>query len=304
MRGEKEQECLDLVRKFIFTNDGRPIYHPFTGKMYLEVSDEEFIKEQIWFINSKCDKNYFGLLEEDRKEIEQILRNVQPNQNLNDFPDFIFERGFIEHFQVSSSKTTRKGAEHTKVMRCFTDKVNKEIEEIKREWNEIPSFDEVRSNHWAIQNPEHNHGYLVKSFERNWGNHLESLRKYTGNAEVGIFMIEYPEFALSMCENVYNDWIDGMSQGDMREQEKIRCYRLSRDKQLLDFMYQNKKYIKYVIFVYCDGFEIIRLENIPYLLKLLPWDYIIYPLMVNSISSLYNISIPENIEKKEKIENE
>ncbi len=304
MRGEKEQECLDLVRKSIFTNDGQPIYHPFTGKTYLEVSNAEFIKEQICFINSKCYKNYFGLLEEDRKEIEQILRNVQPNQNLNDFPDFIFERGFIEHFRVSSSKTTRKGAEHTKVMRCFTDKVNREAEDIKKEWNEVLSFDEVRSKHWTIQNPEHNYGYLVKSFERNWKNHLESLRKYTGNAEVGIFMIEYSEFALSMCENLYNGWIDGMSQGDMRKQEQFRCYRLSRDKQLLDFMYRNKNYIKYVIFVYGDGFEIIRLENIPYLIKLLPWDYITYPLAVNTMSSLCNVSIHENIEKKEKIKNE
>lgn len=304
MRGEKEQECLELVKKAIFTNDGQPIYHIFTGKMYLEVSDEEFEKEQIWFVNSKCQKSYFGLLEEDRKEIEQILRIAQPNQNLNDFPDFIFERGFIEHFQVSSSRTTRKGAEHTKRMRCFTDKVNKDIEEIEKTWNEIPSFDKVRSNHWIIQNPEHNHEYLIKSFKRNWEKHLESLRKYTGNVEIGIFMIEYPEFALSMCENIYEDWINGMSQGDMREQEKFYCYRLSRDKQLLNFMYQNKKYIKYVIFVYYKGFEIIRLDNIPYLLKLLPWDYLVYPLTVNLTSSLYNISIPKNIEKKEKIDDE
>ncbi len=304
MRGEKEQKCLDLVRKFIFTNDGQPIYHPFTRKTYLEVSEDEFIKEQIWFINAKCHKKYFGLLEEDRKEIEQILRKAQPNQNLNDFPDFVFERGFVEHFQVSSSKTTRKGAEHTKVMGCFTNKVNKETKEIKKRWNEIPRFDVVRSKHWAIQNPEHSHEYLIKSFERNWKKHIESVRKYAENVETGIFMIEYSELALGMCENIYDGWIDGMSQGDMREQEQFRCYRLSRDKQLLDFMYRNKRYIKYVIFVYCGGFEIIRLDNIPYLLKILPWDYIIYPLEVKLISSLYNISISKNVEKKEEIENE
>ena len=65
-----------------------------------------------------------------------------------------------------------------------------------------------------------------------------------------------------------------------------------------------KNYIKYAIFVYGDGFEIIRLENIPYLIKLLPWDYITYPLAVNTMQSLYNVSIHENIEKKEKIKNE
>ena len=38
--------------------------------------------------------------------------------------------------------------------------------------------------------------------------------------------------------------------------------------------------IRYVIYVYRDGFEIIRTDNIPYLLKLMPWDYMIYPMIV------------------------
>ena len=108
-------------------------------------------------------------------------------------------------------------------------------------------------------------------------------------------MIEYSDFALRMEENVYKDWIDGMSQGDMRKQEKIHGYRLTRDKVLLDFVFQYKERIKYVIFVYGDDFEIIRLKNIPYLLKLIPWDYEIYPVTVKNVSSLYNISIPENL---------
>lgn len=51
-----------------------------------------------------------------------------------------------------------------------------------------------------------------------------------------------------MVENVYQGWIDGMSHGDMREQEKFHCYRLTRDKVLLDFIYKYKDEIKYVIF--------------------------------------------------------
>ena len=95
MRGQKEQECFEIVRKAIFTKNGETIYHPFTKKTYFEVSDEEFSKEQMWFINSDCCKNYFGLLREDRIEIEQILRNAQPNEKASEFPDFIFSNGFI-----------------------------------------------------------------------------------------------------------------------------------------------------------------------------------------------------------------
>mgnify|MGYP007068007884 FL=1 len=79
VRGDKEQKCLNLIKEKIFTNGGQPILHPFTGKTYIEVDDGEFAKEQIWFINSTCHVNYFGLSEENRSEIEQILRNAKSN---------------------------------------------------------------------------------------------------------------------------------------------------------------------------------------------------------------------------------
>ena len=127
------------------------------------------------------------------------------------------------------------------------------------------------------------------------------MNKYSGRKDVGVFLIEYPETALAMCENVYSGWIDGMSQGDMREQESFKEYRLSRDKELLSFIYQQKDAIKYVLFVNQSRFEVIKTDNIPYLLNLMPWDYVIYPLSVQTISSLHNISIP-NITGGEKDE--
>ncbi len=47
-------------------------------------------------------------------------------------------------------------------------------------------------------------------------------------------MIEYDESALGMIECVYTDWINGMSQGDMRKQEDFKNYRLSRDKKIFE----------------------------------------------------------------------
>ena len=107
-------------------------------------------------------------------------------------------------------------------------------------------------------------------------------------------MVEHPEISLAMCENVYSNWIDGMSQGDMREQEKFKDYRLSRDKALLNYMHDFRDEIKYVIFVNPQRVEVIRIENIPYLLQLMPWDYAIYPMHVCTIASVHNISIPNS----------
>lgn len=295
MRGKQEQKCLDFVKNEIFFKEGQLLRNPFTNKTYLEVSDKEFLEQRDWFINQDCHKYYFGLLEEDRMQIESILRSAKPNINASEFPDFIFDEGFIEHFQVTSSRTTRKGAIHKKKEQQFQVKVSKETEIVKQEWNEIPSYNEVRSKHWRFDNPEHSYDYFVKSFQDILEHHINSLNKYSGSKKNGIFLIEYTEFALSMIENVYGDWKDGMSQGDMREEEKFHSYRLSRDKKLLNFIYQYKEQIKYVIFVYNEGFEIIKLENVPYLLKLLPWDFIIYPLAVWQMSSVYNISVPVTV---------
>lgn len=120
--------------------------------------------------------------------------------------------------------------------------------------------------------------------------------------QIGIFMIEYTEVALAMHENVYHGWINGMSQGDMRKQEEFREYRLSQDKNLLDYISQFKDDIKYVIFVNQERFEVIRTENIQYLINLLPWDYVIYPLQVTTHASVYNISVPTDPKQGDEID--
>lgn len=291
MRGEKEQACLDSIKEALFTYHGHLLIHPFTGKTHEEITNEEFLQEELWYVNNESSKHYFGLLEEDRQEFAFILRIAKANEKKSEFPDFIFENGFIEHFQITSSKTTRKGSKHIRTLHNFDLTVAQEAEQIKQEWNESPNFDKIRSKQWVLDNPDHNYYYLTQSFKKNWEHHIQSLKKYSGNKEIGIFLIEYTDVALSMVENVYKDWIDGMSQGDMREEEKFRCYRLSRDKEMLKYVYDYRDRLKYVIFVYCDGFEVIRLDNIPYLLKLLPWEYIVYPMTVRTVSSLYSQSI-------------
>lgn len=292
MRGDCELSCLNAVKDMVFCKNGQPMQNPFTHKTYLDVSTDEFKKDRIWLVNSDCHKSYFGLLENDREEFESVLKVAQPNPDASRFPDFIFENGFIEHFQVTSSAVTKKGAKHTKKENEFRRKVDADTEKLKEEWNETPSFDAVRSKSWAFTNPTHSYEFLVDSFKHNWEHHMGSYAKYTGSKQIGMFMIEYPEFALEMRENVYQDWIDGMSQGDMREQEKFKEYRLSRDKNLLQYIYQFKDEIQYVVFLNHMRIEVIRAENIPHLIKLLPWDYVIYPLMVNTVASVYNISVP------------
>lgn len=308
MRGQKEQECLDLIINEIFyRKDGKPC-QDFDGKTYLDVSDEHFLNRFLDYTDLPHRK-FFGLLDIDRKEFVNLLRKAKQNVNASEFPDFVFDNGFIEHFQITSSKETRKGALETKEQKQFSKKVEDGTKRFMEECNQTPSFDKVRSKSWERENCEHNYSNLVESFKRNFEHHINSLDKYNGNKAVGIFMIENSEFAMSMMENVYVDWIDGMSQGDLREQQSFNCYRLSRDKTMLNYLYDFRDKLKYVIYTYTElvhreggvgfkvfecnevrKFEVIKIDNIPYLLQLLPWDFVIAPMYVKSVSSIYNIS--------------
>lgn len=292
MRGSRERKCLDFVKYDIFYKNGTLVQNPFTKKTYLDITDEDFKENRLLYINSDCEKFFFGLLEEDRYQIENILRTASPNPNESEFPDFVFHNGFIEHFQISSSKTNRKGAVHKKKEQQFQTTVAEDKEKIISEWSANPDFNQVRSKSWDMDYPDHSYDYLEESFRNTWERHICSVDKYQANKDIGIFMIEYSEHALAMLEKVYEGWKNGMSQGDMREPEYFNCYRLSRDKKLLEYIYSYKEKVHYVIFVNCEIYEIIKTENIPYFLKLMPWDYIIAPLCAKIHTSLHNISVP------------
>ena len=83
-RGEQEQQCFDIVR-------------------------------------DKLEKYQYSstLSEKELNAIRYIFQTSIPNPNSSEFPDFIFENGFIEHFQVTSAKETKKGAKVAEAITYF-----------------------------------------------------------------------------------------------------------------------------------------------------------------------------------------
>ena len=111
--GEKEKKCLEVIQNKIF------ISKPLNGKTFLEATDEEFEEYHVLFINRSVTEHYFGMSEDDRFLFETLLRSANPNPEPSQFPDFITKDGFIEHFQITSSITTKKGATHEKNHQFF-----------------------------------------------------------------------------------------------------------------------------------------------------------------------------------------
>lgn len=288
MRGESEKRCLDIVIQSVFKNN------PLNQKLPNEVSEEDFLEERVLYQQSAAVEKYFGLSEVDAIKIERVLRDAIPNPKISQFPDFVSKLGFIEHFYVTSSAENRKGSFHKKEKAIFMERVEREEEQFKNEMNEKPNFGELKLIHHTFPFPKHTYEYFTKSFIKIWNNHMSSYEKYQGIKEIGIFMVEYQDMALRMRED-FGDVKCEVWYGDMLCSEKrYDYYRLSRDVELLKFIYKFRDKINFVIMVCGENVEIICIENIPELLKLIPYKFEIHaPSVMCEQTSLYGISVPD-----------
>ena len=75
-----------------------------------------------------------------------------------------------------------------------------------------------------------------------------------------------------MCENIESN--PKYFAKNRKEPQYFNNYRLSKDKKMLDYIYQCKDKIDYIIMNYYDFCEIIKISNIPNIIESLPYDYV------------------------------
>jgi len=231
----------------------------------------------------------FGVPVEEFKILQEKIEATEANSDSNDFPDFLFPGGFIEHFQVTSSKETRKGSSHKVKENTFHNQ-NKKIEK-----SLSPNKPSVTN---TMKYEHHSYSSLQSSFEKNWTKHLQSLKKYDGDKTTGIFMVEYLDtMALSMAEKTL-EGVDGLICGDINpKQEILHNYRLSRDALVQNFISNLSDKIRYVIFVTSENVEIIDLSNIDKLQTIMPYGYAIAPNLTYVTSRWLSINLVDEMTK-------
>ena len=246
-----------------------------------------FIKEHL-----ESDSMFYGMSKEDCDRIEKMILSAVPNPRSSEFPDFICDGGFIEHFQISSGKTTKKGSLHKQNEAKFNNDYETGLEEFKAKIDEEPIVGVCRSYSLDMEYKEHSYENLVCSMEKTFEHHIDSMHKYNNGANIGAFLIEYSEMALSMIEDCYTE-MNGLKVGDLHKQEHFSDYRLSRDKNMLDFIYKYRQEIQYIVYLSRTSVEIISVENIPKLKSLLPWEYRIAAMHMVEHRAAYTISVPD-----------
>lgn len=225
--------------------------------------------------------NFYSVSKEEKQKILEIISTAEDNKTEYVFPDFEFDNGFIEHFQITSSYTNRNGS--------YMERKNAEIHrELKKKM--IKADEEMSNGEKLIESisvepvlqDKQSYSDFIKSFKDNFEKHLESLDKYEGTKGLSIFLIEYSDSVLRKKIKNIEDQKCILLYGDVSKNDK-KVYMLSKDVDLLKYVYTKKDKVDYIIFVNrscVDGLyiEVIKTEKIIELVDTLNEGYLFYPI--------------------------
>lgn len=199
-------------------------------------------------------KDCFGMSNQQYLELQKWLKNAKPNQNSNEFPDFLFEDGFIEHFAVTSSSEGRKGAKQKQKSSVF----KKKSETTFLSNLESSEEDTLISQSFSRSFEKHTHLNIVNSIKKNWLKHIRNVKKeFPSNHS--IFLLEYIDFNIHTAISREN-----------KPSDIYESYRISVDKNLLKWVYTFKEKIEYLILVNPLSIEVIRIDQILNIIKGIP----------------------------------
>ena len=108
MRGVAERLNLKIVKEFFFCYKERN-FQMMRSNLHYELTDDDLMEYIRDYIQSRRD-SFHGVVFEDIAEVFQALNKSEENTKTSEFPDFVCENGFIEHFEITSSNETRKGS--------------------------------------------------------------------------------------------------------------------------------------------------------------------------------------------------
>ena len=264
IKGQQEQECLDKVKNICFRKQS----------IYSKADDAEaiFYSGALTYgfqYNAGQTPKWEDKFSDLRPIAELIVsaqntdfKNAKTEKNETRFPDFICTNGLIEHFQISGTKEKKDGSQIAKDRgKCDKDidtAINNGEQHVSKVFSVHQSYDD-----------------FAASFKRNWNNHISKLRNYQGNKDNVCFMIESDGFGLVMELKSNLNYQLGITTGNIVEhylsnrEERFNSPLLGRCKELLEYIYQYKDEVQYVIFVSSNGIEIIKTDMAQYIASLL-----------------------------------
>ena len=177
----------------------------------------------------------------------KLLKEVKPNKNNTEFPDFISNDVIIEHFSITSSKENRKGSKFMVDQNINNTETQKYIEEWKKSCINEP-FESNTICSEVIENTYDDLSYknFINSLAKNLEHHIDSLKKFDLKNRKVVFLIEFQDALMGIYK-----------QGTF-----CRFYALNKDKNALEILKNYIDFLDVVIFRANDRIEIIDMKKI------------------------------------------
>ena len=198
------------------------------------------------------------------KKLLKCFSTAKVNEKTTEFPDFICDGGFIEHFQVSAAKENRKGSFHNitanEFERYYNEALNNNCNEAveskaKNLYDLSPTYElSVDKMSWKSAPGEYSYDYFIESIKKNLINHIESLHRCNVGIQTCIFMAQY------VGSRIY-----------IEDKGKFSAvYTIAKDRNLLNYLTLYKSDLDYFLIVYNDCIDIIDMSKIDILIEQSP----------------------------------
>ena len=184
--------------------------------------------------------------------VQNALASCSSNPSENDYPDFLFVGGAMEHFLIGSSKEGKKGSEFNRARHSEEVEASRFLDGQREEFiHAEPAPSTFGTAAYQTRYEGFTYNAFLASLERNFSRHTESLKKCDTEFAMTIFLME--QQTPRMC--VYES-------GTFRE-----FYLLSRDKRALALLARYTNEVRYVVYCAGDAIEAIDLSKLPKMLE-------------------------------------
>ncbi len=180
-------------------------------------------------------------------DISKLLFSAVENPDGNAFPDFVFDGGGIEHFELTSSKETTKGSAFRSEEKRNQRKRQELEDKAVKAFSGTPYVPGTMESH-PFENVYSGFTYasFLNSLRKNVTHHVESLLQKGYENKVVVFLMEQPTARM---------WYDNGS-------SSVKFYDLHKDKEALTMIKAICGPVKYLIYQVADSIEIIDLSTI------------------------------------------
>ena len=224
------------------------------------------------FLSELAPDRFFGFTQDNKCELARVFEKLEQNEETT-YPDFFGPHGCVELFRISSSQEGRKGGPKQRI------DDSKLMCEVNRNDKSEEALGSPTAQQYCHIRPAHSYEALTEHLRKQFSKHLESMHKGEFDSAITVFVVELNDPDLECMFVPVNGAVpDGISFGDLwpaySDGKRHGLYRLSRDKENLQWLAQWSESVHYVIFVGPAGVEAVNLRHINVMASFLPWELV------------------------------